>query len=261
MWEAWRGRIDLANFRREGDYLSQLEYGMSEQKYWATFGYVAARDDQGFLSLFAEDDLFGVIHFPIGGRTITRDLLDSILEINFLSSHLGLAPGDRLRLMDIGAGYGRFAHRFTAAFPQSYVYCLDAVPESTFLCDYYIQFRGFSASAEAVPLNRVAEVRGPIDVAVNIHSWSECTLSAVNFWLDRIVAMRARYLFVVPHTPEFFTREKDGSKLCFLPAIEAHGYKLAQVRPKFDSPLMRDVGVYAVTYYLFERVKDTFDAT
>ena len=112
MWETWRGRIDLANFRREGDYLSQLEYGMSERKYWATFGYVAALDDRGYLSLFAEDDLFGVIHFPIGGRMITRDLLDSILEINFLSSHLGFAPADRLKLMDIGAGYGRFAHRF-----------------------------------------------------------------------------------------------------------------------------------------------------
>ena len=255
LWETWRSRIDLANFRREGDYLSQLDYGMTEQKYWATLGAVAAEDDQNYLSSFPEDGLFGVISFPIAGRVITRDLLDSILEINFLRAHLPIAAADRLRVLDVGAGYGRFAWRFTTAFPKSYVYCLDAVPESTFLCDFYIQFRGLGDRARAVPLGQINQVPAPIDLAVNIHSWSECTLKAVDFWLDHLVAREVKHLFVVPHTSDFFTRERDGSKLCFLPAIEAHGYRLIQTRPKFSSPLMQEVGVYPVTYYLFQRVQ------
>jgi len=253
MWRTWPERVDLQNFRREGDYLAQLDYGMSEQKYWATLGYVGAVDDQNYLSLFSEDDLFGVVSFLIAGRRITRDLLDSVLEINFLRAHLGAAMADGLEVLDIGAGYGRFAHRLVAAFPKSRVRCVDAVPQSTFICEHYVKFRNFSDRAEVVSLGQVVGMRGPIDIAVNIHSWSECTLKAINFWLDLITDLRVKHIFVVPHSTDFFTMETDGTRLCFLPTLKAHGYGLIRAVPKYSSPSMQDVGLYPTTYYLFQR--------
>jgi len=243
----------LANFRREGDYLSQREYGSTEQRYWATLGYVAASDGGDYLSMFGEDDLFGVIPTRVGNRLVTRDLLDSVLEINFLRAHLGLKREDDVRVLDIGAGYGRFAHRFTTAFPRSFVHCLDAVPHSTFLCDFYINFRGFPTRAASRPLTELKSIKPPINLAVNIHSWSECSLKSINFWLDFISKLKVSHLFVVPHSADFFSREVDNSKHSFLPAIEAHGYRPMVMQPKYSVPIMQTLGVYPVVYALFER--------
>jgi len=252
-WGSWQDKLDLPNFRREGDYLSQREYGATEQAYWATFGYVAGRDSGNYLALFGEDDLFGVIPTKIGNRLVTRDLLDSILEINFLREQLGLRQEDQIKVMDIGAGYGRFAHRFTSAFPRSFVHCLDAVPHSTFLCDFYIKFRGFQNNAASVPLMELETVKAPVDIAVNIHSWSECPLKSINFWLDLVADLKTKHLFVVPHTPEFLSREKDNSHRPFLPEIEAHGYYAKVMLPKYPAAIMQSVGLYPTVYALFER--------
>jgi len=255
MWENWRRTIDLRNFRRENNYLSQLDYGTTAAKYWATFGYVSAQDDQDYLTKFPEDDRFGIVTFTSkNGLVITRDLLDSILEIDFLRTTLQIMGSDKPVLVDIGAGYGRFAHRFSSAFPQSYIYCSDGIPESTFLCDFYIKYRHFSDSAQSVPLSEIKQIQyQPIDIAVNIHSFSECTLTAIKFWLDFVSDLNANYLFIVPHTPEFLTKERDGQNLTFLPEIKAHGYKLEYQKPKFSSSNMQALGIFPATYYLFKR--------
>jgi len=254
MWETWPDRVDLQNFRRDGDYLGQLE-NTDAAKYRKTFDYVAAADRCDYLIRFREDELFGVVSFEIGGRPITRDLLDSVLEISFLRRVLGLMRSDEVKVLDVGAGYGRFAHRFTAAFPSSYVYCVDAVPQSTFLCEFYTQFREFSKRARAVSLGRLDEIPAGIDLAVNIHSWSECTLESINFWLDRIVALGTRYLFVVPHTAEGLSMERDRSGICFWPTIEAHGFDLVTTAPKYVRMEDQDGGIFPSSYFLFERRK------
>ena len=240
MWAKWPDRIDLKTFRSDGDYLSQ---NASVEDYHATYDYVVAHDGAGYLSGFTEDDLFGVHAVPIDGRLVTRDLLDSVLEMNFLRRHLG--PMDGFKVLDIGAGYGRFAHRFTAAIPDSYIYCVDAVAKSTDLCDFYIQFRGFGTRARAVPLAKLGSVEPPIDLAVNIHSWSECPLQWINFWLDRIAELDVTYLFVVPHTADAVSMEPDGRGICFLPAIESRGYKI--VTKDYHQCL------FAAPYLLFEK--------
>jgi putative sugar O-methyltransferase len=131
-----------------------------------------------------EDGLFGAYTFDFNGeKLVSRDLLDSILEINFLDRHLGLARREGFNLLDVGAGYGRLAHRLATAFPGTMrIYCTDAVSESTFLCEYYLRFRGLADRTEVVPLDeieaRLRTVR--IDVATNIHSFSECPMPQWN---------------------------------------------------------------------------------
>ena len=76
-----------------------------------------------------------------------------------------------------------------------------------------------------------------IDLAINIHTWPECTRAEINDWLDFLVRKNVKHLFVVPH---------DGGMVCmddwksFLPDVEEHGYKVVK------DDLLRN-------YFLFER--------
>jgi len=258
-WTGQAKRIDLVNFRGEWNYLAQLDYRDTVRKYLMTAAYVVALDDQHFLDRLSEDSLFGAITIKVlDDLVISRDLLDSILEIGFLGRHLNLGPEQNYVCLDIGAGYGRFAHRFTTLFPKSQVYCVDGVAVSTFLCEFYIRFRGFGANAEAVPLYDMSLLSNAnIDFATNIHSWSECTLSTVKYWLDLLADLRVPFLFVVPNWLDeeemFLTIEPDGSKASFLPEIERHGYHLKVMEHKFrNSKLMVKYGIFNAPYVLFE---------
>ena len=253
MWANWPARIDRENFRREGDYLAQTEFWggqkLTEQHYRAAYEYVKSIDRYGYLDLLKEDRAFGVTAFDIDGKTITRDLLDSILEIYFLHD-CGFSRQDELTVLDIGAGYGRFAHRFTQAFPHGFVYCADAIPESTEICRHYLDYRR-TRGAEAISMEE-AEALPPlvIDLAVNIHSWSECTLAAVRAWLDILDEKRVPKLLVVPHTPDCTTMEADGTVGHFYPVIQRR-MRLAHSCAKLPDGLI----LYPTDYLFFRRIR------
>jgi len=258
----WKAKkIDLLNFRGEWNYLAQLDYAGTERKYLMSAAYVAALDDQQFLERLSEDSLFGAVTIKVlDNFIISRDLLDSVLEIRFLSRQLKLDIEKQYVGLDIGAGYGRFAHRFTALFPKSQIYCVDGVAVSTFLCDFYMRYRECNDRAESIPLyemSRLSNVK--IDFATNIHSWSECPLSAVKYWLDLLADLRVRFLFVVPNWLDdkqmFLTIETDGRRVSFLPEIERHGYRLKVIERKFgNSRMMGKYGIFNAPYVLFERI-------
>lgn len=258
-WTGQAKRIDLVNFRGEWNYLAQLDYRDTVRKYLMTAAYVVALDDQHFMDRLSEDSLFGAITIKVlDDLVISRDLLDSILEIGFLGRNLKLNPEQHYVCLDIGSGYGRFAHRFASLFPKSYVYCVDGIPVSTFLCEFYTRFRGFSDRSETLPLYNMSRLsNAKIDFATNIHSWSECALSAVKYWLDLLADLQVRFLFVVPNCLDqqqmFLTIEPDGSRVSFLPEIERHAYRLRIIGRKFgNSRLMAKYGIFDAPYVLFE---------
>ena len=246
MWATWPARISPDRFRREGDYLAQLHAGNTIENYRAAFEYISSIDRYGYLASFPEDDAFGAIVMDIGGRKVTRDLLDSILEIYFLHE-MGFDRRDAFTVLDIGAGYGRLAHRLTYAFPRAFVYCTDAIPQSSEICQRYLRYRGV-ARAVCISAESILD-RGSIDLAVNVHSWSECTLGSIRAWLDIIDAKHIKRLFVVPHTPVCATIETDGSNQQFLPAI-LERFALYRWALKFPPSVH---GQYPTAYMGFER--------
>jgi len=133
------------------------------------------------------------------------------------------------------------------------------VAVSTFLCEFYARFRGFSDKATVVPLHEVNRLSGTrFDLVTNIHSWSECPLGAIRYWLGVIADLRIPFLFLIPNwlakDEMFLTVEADGSRLSFLPEIERHGYRLKVMAPKFgNSALMAKFGTFNAPYILFER--------
>ena len=255
-----RDELDLERFRGDNAYVWQLrglrDRELAHLKYIVTTYYVEKIDVFGLLGKLDEDGLFGVHTFEVNGRKVSRDLLDSINEIYFLERHLGLTRRSAVRILDVGAGYGRLAHRMVAAFDQVERYlCTDAVAESTFLSEFYLRFRGLSPRAAAVPVDEIEDTlrAETVDVAVNVHSFSECTAAAVGWWLELLARSRIRHLMVVPNDGErLLSREKDGSHVDLDPLLAEVGYTRVVVEPKFLDPSVQSFGVHSGFYHLFE---------
>jgi hypothetical protein len=195
--------------------------------------------------------------YDIDGARIGRDLLDSITELNFLDEELDISRRD-FTILDIGAGYGRLAHRATTAFANVDYLCTDVIPLSTFLSRYYLDFRG-ATRARVVPLDEIAgELAGRhVDLAVNIHSFSEAPISSIRWWLDLIAENDVEHLMIVPNTDtRLLSKELDGPKVDLRPLIEAKGFQLACMRPKYQSEFVQRHGIHGpfpMYYFLFAR--------
>ena len=250
--------LDLAHFRGDNAYVWQYRESrrVTELKYLVYLQDVSARDRTGLLERLGEDGAFGCWTFDFEGfPPCSRDLLDSVSELLFLDAELGVLAGSRPRVLDIGAGYGRMAHRFVSAVEATVDYCcVDAIAESTFLSEYYVRHRKVAPPARVVPLTEVASLEpGAFDLAMNIHSWSECTLDAITWWVDLLVHLQVPTLFIVPNEDEgFASLEVDGRRLDYLPVLERAGYGLTRDVPAF-SPAVRSALQMRDRYCLFER--------
>jgi SAM-dependent methyltransferase len=188
---------------------------------------------------------------------VSRDLLESVNEINYLERALGLSQRDAFSVVDVGAGYGRLAHRMAEAMPNLRDYCcLDAIPESTFVSEYYLRHRGCVPPARVVRLDEVeAELRpGGFDLAVNVHSFSECPLAAIEWWAGQLARLEVPKLLVVPNEPDrLLSLEADGRREDFAPVLERAGYRPADSEPVLADPAARElVGVHD-RFHLFTR--------
>ncbi len=253
--------IELNYFRGDNAYVFQYRDFNTDSDYVLTAYHLKSIDRLGLFERLTEDELFGIYAFPFNEEgLVSRDLLDSIAEIYFLEESIQLAQREKLRMLDIGAGYGRLAHRMTTAFPKSVeCFCVDAIPESTFISEFYLRFRGVDDRARVVPLDEIEDLLAhqSIDLATNIHSFSECTLATVRGWLDLVRAHEVPYLMIVPNAEDncgtrLVTLETDHRRIDYLPEIERRGYRLRASRPKFPAPSVQKHGVSPTHYYLFE---------
>ncbi|HEV7720705.1 MAG TPA: hypothetical protein VGO60_05455 [Iamia sp.] len=237
--------LDLTRFRGDNAYIWHYREGrrISELKYLVWAQDVRHRDHAGLLDRLGEDGAFGCWTYDFAGLPrLSRDLLDSVDELLFLDSALGVLGGAAPRVLDIGAGYGRLAHRYVTACPDVADYaCTDAIATSTFVCEHYLSHRDLAPVARAVPLTDVSSLEpGSFDLAANIHSWSECPLDAIRWWLDQLARLEVPHLFLVPNEAEGFTSlEADGARRDYLPVIEAAGYRLVRDEPVFADPAVR----------------------
>jgi hypothetical protein len=254
-------KLDLAYFRGDNVYVWQVRTlgEHARLKYFLQGQYVRGFDTRGLFDRLIEDGQFGCWTFRYAGLPrLSRDLLDSINELYFLDRELDLFARTSLTVLDIGAGYGRLAHRMCEALPGlTKYYCVDAVPESTFLSEYYLGYRGCQEKAIVVPLDEIASVLPAegIDLAVNIHGFSEVGLDVIGGWLDELARRSVPWLLIVPNDYEqLLSFEGDGSRLDYMPLLEARGYRLRCIEPCIRDPDVRELsGVRPDHFLLFER--------
>jgi SAM-dependent methyltransferase len=252
--------LDLRWFR--GETLITWHYRelprITALKYFVFMRYVRDRDELGLLDRLAEDGAFGCWTYDYPGHgLLSRDLIESVNELSFLDRELRLSERERFSVLDVGAGYGRLAHRTVEALAQIDDYCcVDAVPESTFVCDYYLRQRGVAPPARVVPLHEIdtALTPGGFDLAVNVHAWSECTHAAVEWWVVRLAELDVPRLLVVPNEPtELLTLEADGERRDYAPLLQRAGYRLVRRVPVIEDAAVRELVRLHDHFHLYER--------
>jgi hypothetical protein len=136
---------------------------------------------------------------------------------------------------------------------------VDAIPESTFLSEFYLRFRRADERAKVIPLFDIEDVLNStsVDVAVNIHSFSECNLATVTWWINLLSRRGVRHLMIVPNHDEhgglrLMSREADNTRRELLPVLHSNGYRLVAQQPKYLDPIVQTYGVSPTQYYLFE---------
>lgn len=249
--------LDVARFRADNAYVWQTRVNNPIQYLLSTL-YVKANDPLGLFDRMSEDGAFGAHTYEVDGRLVSRDMLDSILEIGFLEDQIGLSKIPNLTVLDIGAGYGRLAHRMAETLPNLRQYlCTDGVAESTFVSERYMHHRGVEQKVRVVPLDEIdtVAIETRIEVAVNIHSFSECPITTIEFWLDLVARAGVPWLFVVPNDGDrLVSWEPDQTRKDFLPLIRSRGYELVVQRAKYHrSADAQRFALFPATYFLFRR--------
>lgn len=255
LWKNWSKNIDIQKFRGEHAYIAQM-WSMDEQRYLNSFDYLVSIGERDAMVTLGEDGAFGAVTFERDGVTFGRDLIDSVLELRFLRETLNINRDDRISLLDIGSGYGRFLHRSAEYFQRSRGYGVDGVPLSTFLCDFYLRYRGIYPQMQSVSLADLATIV-QVDVATNQQSFSEMPLTAVDSWLKMCADRNIRYFFLEPHSgnlrdAHFVTSEPNGDHLDYYTSFERYGYRMIRRAYKFP-PDMTPSLIYNTEYFLFER--------
>lgn len=244
---------DLLFFRGDNAYVWQVrDANMDAAAYALTTYYLHSIDDLGLFKTLVEDEQFGIHTFEVAGKVVSRDLLDSIAEIYFLEKHLNISRKSNLRVVDIGAGYGRLAYRMAASLETLDRYiCTDAFPDSTHICDYYLRFRNVEGKAMSAPLDEIEETlaKNDVQLAINIHSFSECKPAAIDWWISLLAKNGVSHLMIVPNTGDSL-KTNDGFE--FLPVVEKHGYELAVKEPKYRDPIVQAHAVNPTFHYLFQ---------
>jgi hypothetical protein len=186
------------NFRGENAYVWQCQLGDDENIYIEYYKKIKQIDKENLLSRTKEDGSYGCICFEVDNIKISRDLLDSILEIYYLKS---VFPNlEKMNLLEIGAGYGRLCKRYLDCFPES-TYCItDAIAESTYLSKIYL---GKDHADKVINLFDIENVLKDlkIDIAINIHSFPECNIHDIEWWVKLLHDNNVKYIFYIPNNP------------------------------------------------------------
>jgi hypothetical protein len=215
-WESQAKIIDRANFRGDGQYLEQK----AEMPMHALYRDLVKRGHDGKFEFLKEDGAFGCKTKWLTGPNIivSRDLIESIYEIAFIEESLGKMPEF---ILDIGAGYGRLAHRILSIFNQGiHITCTDSVPISREICRFYLEYRKVDYWAIVKPEDLIRPV---FNLAINIHSWPECDPEEVEWWLEKLAEWKVKNLMVIPHNVGFWYQ--NAGKGEFRSTIEKY-YKL-----------------------------------
>jgi len=195
MWDTWQAQVRAAlpAFAASPWYVEQDRQSPAEVD-----AVVATLGDPGDRAGMIRDVPHGARPFPTRHGFVTRSWVDGQIEIAFLRRALPAGVDlAALDVLDIGAGYGRLAVQL-APFVRSYT-CVDPVAVSVEVCRTYTQ-----QYAPSVRVLDVAGLRaaGPTlrpTLALNVHSWNECTAAQIGGWLDLLDDLGVPLLFTVSH--------------------------------------------------------------
>lgn len=254
-------QVPLTAFRGDCAYVWQWRDLNVPVAYLLTAYYLRTIGAGEVLNRLSEDDYFGAYTVSTGdGYVLSRDLLDSASELWFLERWTGILSGKIDCVLDIGCGYGRLAHRIAQSCSAvRRILCADSIAESTFLCEYYLRFRGVNQQALAIPVTDIDAVvaQAHPQLAVSIHCMDESCLRATTWWIRLLKQHSVRYFMLVVNDSAckgtlLLGIEPNGGRADFGLEILRCGYRLIAREPKYSDRAVQRFGVSPAHYMLFE---------
>jgi len=242
--------VNLKAFRGDNAFVWQTR-GAPLSNFVVSALWAERKDSHQLLRNTHEDGAFGVECLQILNRLWSRDLIDSLLEMNFLLDHIPTLEGKTV--VDVGAGYGRLLTRMADVTESTRLYGVDGVAMSTAICRAYVRYRQQDHRIGVLSLKEADEFDDAIDLAINVHSFSEMHIEAVRFWLGWLRCRSTRWLFIVPNRPG--PSLNDGTDL--LPHLDEYGFELEVSARKYSDQTVGDHSLFQGDYYLFRSREET----
>ena len=241
-------KLDISNFRSDNVYVWQTR-GSHEKQYLVSFLLAKLQDHANLLALISEDGTFGAETYEFLGEKVSRDRMDSSLEINFLIECVTSKRLGNYKILDIGAGYGRLAKNLCKVFPDIQVSCVDSVPISTAISEFYLQSQINSGQITTYDLASLTKIPvNSIDLATNVHSFSEMSLESVRNWAHFLREKRVPKLFIVPNPSELRLNSGEDYQHIF----EDYGYSVKVKRAKYPIGIDPSLLLYPSNYFYLE---------
>jgi hypothetical protein len=84
----------------------------------------------------------------------------------------------------------------------------------------------------------------PVDLAINVHSFSECRMEAIEWWVGLLAGHRVKNLMIVPNRTV-----RGGERLLnegqdFQPLLERYGYRTVRKSRNFSIRWFRNLGSF-----------------
>jgi putative sugar O-methyltransferase len=245
--KAFSSKSDLTSFRSHNHFVWQEDKYFYDS-YSNSFFYARTLDKLDVHNRSTENGSYGARVFNVANMIVSRDLIDSMLELNFLARNISQQKIQNFVYLDIGAGYGRLGKRILDTLPGATYLATDALDESLSICRHYLSDYLNEKRGQIFSLNELDNLSTKkIDIAMNIHSFSEMTIEFVEFWVQFIANLAIPYLFVVPNNGRLSLN--DGSD--FSQIITSNGYRLIAHESKYPMNESGKLWLYPDEYYLF----------
>jgi len=104
-------------------------------------------------------------------------------------------------------------------------------------------------------LDEIEKILGEqtIHLAINIHSFSECDLKAIEWWVRLLGKRRVKNLMIAPNrSTSGGERLLTNDEQDFLPILDRYGYRLVANEPKYLDTVVQEFGVQPTWHHLFE---------
>lgn len=174
--------------------------------------YAVKHDALGCLKKIREPAVGHPLPIRYGGELISQDLALSSLELNHIASTV---PMEKVRrVLEIGAGYGRFAFPYASLYPNVEYWILDIPPALAISQNYlgtvfgkeavspYIERRSGGTPRRfnfMLPTTLADIPDGYFDLVVNISSFDEMSTADVDRYLQAIDRVGSGWLYLQGH--------------------------------------------------------------
>ena len=241
-------KLDLRNFRSDNVYVWQKR-NLTSENYLVSYLLAKLMDNADLLESIEEDGKYGALVHTFFDKKISRDLIDSVLEINYLIDIIGIDALKRFEVLDIGAGYGRLGKNLSGLFPEMKIGCVDSIPMSTAISEFYLKEEIERAQVQIYNLTQIEDLsQRNFDLATNVHSFSEMSLGSVENWIKFLRKSKIPRVFVVPNPKELKLNTGEDFENVF----ERYGYKVVNSRRKFQEGVPEDCLIYQASYFYLE---------